>query len=256
MNLEGPLQQFPLTELIEMIAYSSVTGVLSIFSAADCGQIYCRDGRPYHATHNDLTGLDAVSSTFESAATTFSFVDNVTCEEESLWGDPFELADQARRLAIRWREVRSLISSLNLIPRKLVSLEQAHSHISPTQREYFAAIDGQHTIAELTKILACEAIDLCEAVAQMHEDGLLELRTPNPIVAKNDPPPIAISSSHNDNRGGLFDKLLATLPAQKPAAPPKPTTKPTEPEPPTNGHPSAAHSNSEDDIFRLLKNMT
>ncbi|MCG8351477.1 MAG: DUF4388 domain-containing protein [Chloroflexales bacterium] len=251
MNLEGSLQQFPLQELIEMIAYSSVTGVLKIFGSPDYGQIYCRNGNPYHAIYGDLTGLDAVSAIFESAATTFSFVDSITNEAESLWGDPFELADQARRLAVRWREVRSQISDLNRIPRQLVTLEQAHNCISPIQREYFAAIDGQHTIAELTKSLACEAIDLCETVAQMNEDGLIELRTPNPIVAKEDPPPVAISSSPHG--GGLFDKLLATLPPQRPAESQSQTTARTEPESAVNGHSSDSHANPEEDILRLLR---
>ena len=49
MQLDGNLNKFPLRELIEMVVYSSVTGVLELRAGTDIGQIFFRDGQPYHA---------------------------------------------------------------------------------------------------------------------------------------------------------------------------------------------------------------
>ena len=67
VQLDGNLNKFPLRELIEMVVYSSVTGVLELRAGADIGQIFFRDGQPYHAVAGQRAGMDAIAAMFEDA---------------------------------------------------------------------------------------------------------------------------------------------------------------------------------------------
>ena len=74
MQLDGTLDKFPLRELIEMIVYSSVTGVLETHAGHDVGRIFFRDGRPYHAVAGEWRGVDAIGAMFEERSAPFRFV--------------------------------------------------------------------------------------------------------------------------------------------------------------------------------------
>ena len=60
MQLDGNLDKFPLRELIEMVVYSSVTGVLELRAGGDIGRLFFRDGQPYHASAGERVGIGAV----------------------------------------------------------------------------------------------------------------------------------------------------------------------------------------------------
>ncbi len=248
MKLEGTIEQFPLRELIEMVFYSSVTGVISIYGARGCGQIFFRDGQPYHADYGDLNGLAAVGAMFEELSAKFSFVSDTTCDDETLWGDPLDLVDQAERLAARWRVLRPHITSLAMVPRRLFSPEAVHYRVDPAHWSYFLAIDGQHTLEELATLLNCEPIDLCEAVVQLCKDGLIELRRSSVIVPKAEGPPATVPLS---NHGGLFDRLLGALPSVTPPRAEGGTNADAPQAQRAAG--SLVHSQKEEAILRLLR---
>jgi hypothetical protein len=84
LKLEGTLALFPLSELIAMVAYSSVTGALSIRGSGDIGTLYFRDGLLYHARWGSLEGAPALAALLELRQAHFSFVSNITTEAETL----------------------------------------------------------------------------------------------------------------------------------------------------------------------------
>lgn len=86
MKLEGTLALFPLSELIAMVAYSSVTGALSIRGSSDPGILYFRDGRLYHARWGSMEGSSALTALLELRQAHFSFVSDITIESETLQG--------------------------------------------------------------------------------------------------------------------------------------------------------------------------
>src|SRR5690242_3736289 len=108
MQLEGTLGLFPLTELMAMILSSSVTGVLEIGECVE-GQIFCRDGCPYHAIAGKLVGLDAVNLMFETDNKPFRFIAGVTCPMQTIYLDPWDLITSAERQAQMWAQVRAHI---------------------------------------------------------------------------------------------------------------------------------------------------
>lgn len=93
MKLEGTLALFPLSELIAMVAYSSVTGALSIRESSDIGTLYFRDGLLYDARWGSLKGAPALAALLEVRQAHFAFVSAITTEDETLQHPSIQLPE-------------------------------------------------------------------------------------------------------------------------------------------------------------------
>ena len=206
MKLEGSLDVFSLRELIEITVYSSVTGVLNIFASDGVGQLYFRDGRPYHACYGDTTGERAVALLFEQRSATFAFVADITDDSETLWHDPIDLIDTAEHLAARWTQVRMQIDATWLVPKLISDPEAARFQISPEHWMVLSGIDGERRLDEIAEDLGLELLEVCEAVLQMQSNGLLALHKPDPNA------PRSKIKAHAKAHNGLLGRVLADLP--------------------------------------------
>jgi hypothetical protein len=232
VKLEGTLALFPLPELIEMVIYSSVTGVLNIYVGLElAGTLYFRDGVLYHVERDQAAGIQALAELLELNQANFAFVSDVTSETESLWGDLNQHLQSAGRLAARWRQLRAYVPSMDLIPLLLVDREAALRRIGPAHYAILPAIDGQANLRQIAASLGWAEIDLAEAIVQMSVDGMLELRSVRPAPTA----PAAAEATLKPTRpqGGLFDRVR-TQAAPKAKAAPKaqpaqPAANPAEP---------------------------
>ena len=101
MQLEGTLDTFPLRELIEMVVYSSVTGVLNVEIGSGIGRLYFRDGQPYHALAGDQSGINAVCAMFEQTHSRFSFAAGDVSDNRCGW--IVGMIEHGEELARLWR---------------------------------------------------------------------------------------------------------------------------------------------------------
>lgn len=245
MKLEGTLDIFPLRELIEMIIYSSVTGSLNIFGGQHEGRILFYDGRPYHAVYGDKTGMAAVIALFEETDAHFSFIDEHVEAEETIFSDPLDMIDHAERSAARWKQVRKYVKSMDVVPYLTCPVERARYSVSPEHWPIFTSIDGQHSVADIAHELNIEEIEVCEAIAQMRSDNLIELRRPQPRLVAY---PADAPSAPPNPKSGVLDRLMARASTE---AAPSPTSDNAAPAPsfPT----SPQNAEEEDPILRLLR---
>lgn len=177
MKIEGTTDTIPLRELIEMISYSSVTGALNLYSDKHiAGHLYFRDGNLYHADFEGYSGVEALAQLFELSYASFSFVSDITSDEESLWGDMDYHVRIAERLAQRWQNIRAHIPSVSLIPVLIVPCEAAMRRLGPAYHQILDRINGQHTIHEIVSDLGWATIEVAEVIAQMRQDKLIDLR--------------------------------------------------------------------------------
>lgn len=183
MQLDGTLDKFPLRELIEMVTYSSVTGVLEVRTGAQVGQIFFTDGRPYHAAAGTLTGVDAIAAMFEETDAPFRFVADQEATESTLWQDSWEIIERSEDLARKWLGVRAYIPSMACVP---VLREQpaGQVQINDTVWPVLAAIDGQRTVAAVSEHLNVVLLDTCLALVALAERGLIAIQSPRPPSAK------------------------------------------------------------------------
>ena len=224
MQLDGNLNKFPLRELIEMVVYSSVTGVLELRAGADIGQIFFRDGQPYHAAAGERLGMDAVAAMFEERDSPFRFVADREVEAATLWIDPWELIERGESQARQWVRVRDFIPSIDCIPTLRGAPAANQIHISETVWPVLSAVDGRRTVSEMASYLNLVLLDACVALADLVEQGLIEIKRP-PVAPAGSlfAPPAAASGRVEPEQSeaaprstaGFLERLLADAQAEE-----------------------------------------
>ncbi|MCX7789160.1 MAG: DUF4388 domain-containing protein [Chloroflexaceae bacterium] len=235
MKLEGSLATFPLRELIDMVIFSSVTGVLNIYGSGTAGHLFFRDGTLYHAERGSARGMDALAELLAVDEALFSFVTDIVSAEESLWGAPDYYLPSAERAATRWREIRAYVPDLERVPRLLVAREWIERHVNPAHHPLLAAVDGRVTLRDIAARLSWAAIDVAEIAAQLSLDGVIEL-----VTVPAEPPAPAPPAQGT----GLFDRLLNPHSSAQTSS----QTDPPPAEPPARSYRSV-----EDAVLRLLR---
>jgi hypothetical protein len=209
VQLDGTLSKFPLRELIEMIVYSSVAGVLELRVGDEVGQIFFNDGRPYHAVVGESTGLDAVCRMFEVRDAMFRFVAGPAAGEESIWLDPWELIERAHRQAELWQSVRPRIPNLAWVPVLRTAAGADHIHINETTWPVLAAVDGQRSVADIADDLGFAPLDVCVALVNLLDQGLITMMPAR--LAPLGPRSLPSQSKTEPSRSGpgFLDRMLA-----------------------------------------------
>jgi hypothetical protein len=225
VQLDGNLNKFPLRELIEMVVYSSVTGVLELRAGADIGQIFFRDGQPYHAAAGQRTGMDAIVAMFEERDAPFRFVADREAEAATLWIDPWELIERGETQASQWARIRAFIPNLECIPALRGAPAANQIHISETVWPVLAAVDGRRNVAEVAAYLNLVLLDACVALADLVEQGLIEIRRSlaapastlfaPPTAAGTSKAPPQPSEVEPRSAAGFLERLLADAQAEE-----------------------------------------
>lgn len=205
VQLEGSLTQFSLRELIEMVLYSSVTGLLEIQVDNELTLLFFVDGQPISAHAHDLTGPDAVALMFTSQGN-FHFYAGSMPEWKNLWLDPWELISRAEAIAPRWAAVRQEIPSTRLIP-GFVELDSKEAISIPDHYwPLLAAMDGKRSVAQLSNIIGIELLETCEALAFLKKQGLITLIDAK-LVAQTQS--TAAQKQARPVEDGFFERLIA-----------------------------------------------
>lgn len=211
MLIDGTLDQFPLRELIEMAVYSSVTGVLEVRVGKEVGQLFFRDGRPYHAVAGSLRGTDALCLMFEERDAPFRFVAAEEHDEETLWQDPWDLIARGEQEAEQWLLIRPKIPSIDWIPVFCSSIPTQQVQIQEETWQVLSAIDGQRSIAAIAEFLFRPAVEICRTLLGPIEQGLVAVHQPRPALLR----PTPIEHPGRSTGGSFFERLLAGIPPQQ-----------------------------------------
>jgi Domain of unknown function (DUF4388) len=215
VQLDGTLSKFPLRELIEMIVYSSVAGVLELRIGDEVGQLFFDDGRPYHAAIGDCTGFDAICRMFEARDAMFRFVAGPVAGEETLWFDPWEMIERANRQAELWRSVRPRIPNLAWIPALRTAAGADHIHINETTWPVLAAVDGQRSVVEIAEDLGFAPLDVCVALINLLDQGLITMMPARLAPLRPRSLPSQPSAEASRSGPGFLDRMLAQAQAEE-----------------------------------------
>lgn len=210
MQLSGTLDIFPLRELIEMVTYSSVTGVLEVQASGEVGQLFFKDGRPYHAIAGMQLGVDAVGTLFQAHAAPFRFLADHTAETVTLWLDPWDLMDRGEELARQWLHIRQRIPHAGLVPVLAGTPARSQIHIGETTWPVLSAIDGQRTIEEIAVYLNLLLLDTCLALATLIDQELVTLTTARQQALH----PSAQPAGTPETQAGFLERMLADAQAK------------------------------------------
>lgn len=201
MQLEGNLNQLSLRELIEMITYASVKGMLEVREPGLVAQLYFSDGQPCHAAAGDLRGIDAVGRMFEIQEGQFHFYAGSEAETQTLWYESNDLVQRAEDLARGWSRIRAMIPSQEWIPALTESGNAPRIQLDPHVWPVLAAVDGTHDIVVISEQLRLSIYEVCSALADLKQRNLI---TFSPPVAAPDP----LAGPHAPAKLGFFERLI------------------------------------------------
>jgi hypothetical protein len=179
VELEGTIGTFSLRELVEMVVYSSVTGVLEVGEGESAGRLFFRDGLPYDASCNALGGFDAAALLFNSTGLPFRFLAGTTSPHETLWMDPWELIERGEERARQWAHLQPYIPNVDWVPMLRPHTGSDHVHISEVTWPVLSAVDGQRSVTQIAEHLNLALVDTCQALAKLVEQKLLIMHAPH-----------------------------------------------------------------------------
>lgn len=174
MALHGSLQQVPLRELIDLAAYSALSGSLDI-QGERSGRIFFTNGQMYHVECEGQIGTEALGILLNVQQGTFNVSSGARSSQQSIWGDIATMIRYAERMALRWRRVWHRVSSLKLIPTLKVSREEALPRASVALHLLLEAIDGRKSLSDIATDLHWSAIDVVEGIVQLMDLQIVDL---------------------------------------------------------------------------------
>lgn len=205
VQLQGTLTQFSLRELIEMVLYSSVTGLLEIQVDNELTLLFFVDGQPIGAHAHDLIGTDAVALMFGSKGN-FQFYAGSMPEWKNLWIDPWELITRGEAMAPRWAAVRQEIPSTKMIPIFVEPSGKEAISIPDHFWPLLTAVDSKRNIVQISNVTNTELLDTCEALVVLKRQGLIKLLEPQQqVVSKTVGAPAPTKAAEE----GFFERLIA-----------------------------------------------
>ncbi|WP_298820784.1 DUF4388 domain-containing protein [Chloroflexus sp.] len=209
MALHGTLQQIALRELIDLAAYSALTGSIDIHGERS-GRIFFVNGQIYHIECEGQAGIEALGILLNVQNGTFNVVSGAQSNNHSVWGDLESILRNAERVALRWRRLWHQAPSLELTPVLLMPSEAAKSRAGAALHVLIEAIDGRKRLRDLAAELRWSAIDVVEGVVQLMSQQIARLEAvaaecreqPSSAPAAAQPKPPATPT---------IDRLLALL---------------------------------------------
>jgi len=217
--LQGTFDTLPLTEVLKLLAQSEKTGALWLRAGSVEGRIYLAGGRCCAAesveqnepvTNDRDLGKRLVDVCFtlaRHAEGSFRFV----LDDEPTWrvGGTGVAIDDAvgslDRLLEEWREIQTVIPSLEVRPRLAPELGSESIIIDPPRWRLLVSLDGRRSVRELMHETRRSVLEICNALKELIEEGAVEVDAPDASDVTDAPDAPAAS----DSADGVGDAPVA-----------------------------------------------
>lgn len=180
MISEGSLQDFSLSDLLQIISLNASTGVLRVASEGREAMLCCRQGEIASATAQDLSAEEAVYAIFQWETGTFQFDALEPVEAPGKVSTPLsEIAKEGIRRLDQWRSIRREMPLLTTRARFRSEQAQLASSLTPASTEVWAAISGTEglTLAEIASSTHLNDLAVAQGLLELHREGMLLIET-------------------------------------------------------------------------------
>jgi len=190
--LEGLLQDFHLTELIQLFELSRKTGVLELMPigyqqqssathpAPPIGHIYFVDGIVTGAQLSTLQGEVALFSLFLWQAGTFQFIDGLRSPNRTITQTNESLLMEGVRRIDEWTSILAHIPTLQIIlfcP-PYPPPQAQHTQLSDLHWRFLQAVNGQETLAALARRCGLSMFQARIVATKLLAVGFVQRRPP------------------------------------------------------------------------------
>lgn len=183
--LEGNLQEFPLTDIIQLVDLSKKTGAVHLQGERGTqrmeGWLYFRDGRIIGAEMLGMAPLEAVYTFFTFSSGPFRFYDDVVLEHPTITVSNEVIIMEGIMRQDAWATIQEQVPSLMMIPR-LVPNPSGTTEINLEAEEWrvLTMVNGKNTVSQIAQRSGLGEFRACEIIATLLRSGLIEERETTP----------------------------------------------------------------------------
>lgn len=187
MSLTGSFDGRDFAEIIGLLSRRSCTGRLVVRSGSLHASIRLAEGNAVgldvHNLHRRDEGVDwqgrladVCFEVLRSGRGTFEFLSD---EGLDIGDGPRvrlgAIVTAAKRRLAQWREIESVIPSLNSVPVLSEGLRSEEMVVNQQAWRVVVAIDGRHSVAGLARRLDLDPLTLCQILKPLVEDGAVTI---------------------------------------------------------------------------------
>lgn len=234
MALQGTLDTFALPDVLHLLATTKKTGQLRLEGQRGSGTVHLDGGQVVgvEAAHAPLATepVDALFELIRFEDGTFAFAADAAPAASGPARDVGELLEGAEALLREWREIESVVPSLDAYVTLRRSLPAEAVTIPQAQWSTLVAVAGGTTVRALGQALSLPELPVSRAVRDLVELGVVELEDRAPAGPATAP---ANGSDHAAPPAvgvDLTQPVAAPAPASE-VSPPPPPPAPVEAEP-------------------------
>lgn len=175
MVFRGSLAELPLTDILQLVAVSSKTGVLTLHNADARGEIHIDKGQIVHATTGVLAGEQAFFELARWLAGEFDFTQDAPVALRTIETANTNLLLEAARQIDEWKLLAKKIGSTRMVP--LFTPPAARSvSLAPQEWAIVSRVDERRNIEEIAAAQGQSAFDVCKVIHGLLTSGVLTLR--------------------------------------------------------------------------------
>jgi hypothetical protein len=177
MSLDGNLEDFPLTDVLQLILMGERSGMLEIESDHRSAVIYFDKGQAVHAMLDDFSGEAAVFEVFNWKEGTFAFQTDVGPPIRTITMDCHNLILEAVRRLDEWVKIRDIIPSNDYVVSFSVAHEDLASRVTLGAVEWkiISQVNGATSVKEIAEKVGIGEFETALVIYNLTMSGLLEV---------------------------------------------------------------------------------
>jgi len=182
MALNGPLQEFPLNDIISLVELGKQTGAAEIRSSdgrSIIGRIYFRSGSIIHAEMGGMPAEEALFTMFTLTEGHFEFINNELPPREEIKRNNAILIMTGINRADEYKKIKEIVPSMDLIPLLAGELGPTNINLTPDEWKVLTAINGKDNLDTISRVTRLGDFRTSKAIAHLLEQGVVEKKQRN-----------------------------------------------------------------------------
>ncbi len=172
--LTGNLTQMSPLEVIRLMNLGKKTGRLEFVKEKEIAELFFRNGELFHARCTPLEGERVIFYVIQWETGTFKFYVNETIDEKNIKEDIEEILKKAQVYLSRIKEIKSVISSPNIVFRLKEDSGESEISLKPADWKILTYINGKNTVNDIVNSVDMGELEVHTRLYRLYRAGLIE----------------------------------------------------------------------------------